>query len=135
MDQQGGYQQKVPVHPQLVHQLQPPVQQPQTVIQQQDNGFQNIDWASKIADVMRNQFGLKPKESTYMYRRPYPEAYDHIAMPHRYRVPDFTKFSGQDNLTMIEHISKFLVQCGEASGNDALKIRLFLLSLSGSAFT
>jgi hypothetical protein len=49
-------------------------------------------------------------------------------------VLDFTKFSGQDNVTTIEHISKFLVQCGEASGNDALKIHLFSLSLSGSAF-
>jgi hypothetical protein len=50
-------------------------------------------------------------------------------------VPDFTKFSKQDNVTTIKHISKFLVQCGEASGNDALKIRLFPSSLSGSAFT
>jgi hypothetical protein len=69
-----------------------------------------------------------------MYQRPYPEAYDQIAMPHRYGVPDFTKFSSQDNETMIEHISNFLVQCGEASSNDALKIRLFPLSLCGSAF-
>jgi hypothetical protein len=50
-------------------------------------------------------------------------------------VPDFTKFSGQDNVTTIEHIGKLLVQYGEASGNDALKIRLFPLSLSRSAFT
>jgi hypothetical protein len=50
-------------------------------------------------------------------------------------VPDFTKFFRQDNVTTIEHISKFLVQCGEASRNDALKICLFPLSLSGSAFT
>jgi hypothetical protein len=49
-------------------------------------------------------------------------------------VPDFSKFSGQHNITTIEHISKFLFQCGEASGNDALKIRLFPLSLSGLAF-
>jgi hypothetical protein len=90
------------------------MQQPQSVIQQLDNGLQNINWASKITDVMKNQFGLKPKEPTYMYRRSYPEAYDQIAMPHRYRVPDFTKFFRQDNVTTIEHISKFLVQCGEA---------------------
>jgi hypothetical protein len=69
-----------------------------------------------------------------MYRRPYPEAYDQVAMPHWYRMPDFTKFSRQDNVMTIEHISRFLVQCGEASGSDALKIRLFPLSLSESAF-
>jgi hypothetical protein len=79
---------------------------------------------------MRNQFGLKPKEPTYMYQRPYPEAYDQIAMPHRYRVSHFTKFSGHDNVRMIEHISKFLIQCGEAYGNDALKIRVVFLIAS-----
>jgi hypothetical protein len=47
MDQQGGYQQQVPIHPQLVHQLQHPAQQPQAVIQQHDNGFQSIDWTAR----------------------------------------------------------------------------------------
>jgi len=44
-----------------------------------------------------------------MYRKPYPEAYDLIAMPHRYRVPDFTKLLGQDRMTTVEHVSKFLI--------------------------
>lgn len=48
---------------------------------------------------------------------------------------DFSKFSGQDNVSTIEHISRFLAQCGEAVGEDALRVRLFPLSLSGSAFT
>ena len=51
-------------------------------------------WADKIAEVMRDQFGIKPKVNTYSYRTPYPPAYDLIQLPHRYKVPDFTKFSG-----------------------------------------
>jgi len=51
-------------------------------------------WADKIAEVMRDQFGIKPKVNTYSYRTPYPPAYDLIPLPHRYKVPDFTKFSG-----------------------------------------
>ena len=35
---------------------------------------------------------------------------------------------------MVEHISYFLIQSGDASAVDALRIRLFRLSLSGSAF-
>ena len=31
-----------------------------------------IDWVSKIAEVMRDQFGLKPKQQNLMYRTPYP---------------------------------------------------------------
>ena len=83
---------------------------------------------------MRNQFGLKAKETAFMYLKNYPEAYDQIALPSRYRVPDFTKFSGQDNMTTVEHISRFLIQCGDVSTVDALRIRLFPLSLSGSVF-
>ena len=35
----------------------------------------------------------------------------------------------------MEHINRFITQCGEAAQNDALKVRLFSMSLSGSAFT
>ena len=37
-------------------------------------------------------------------------------------------------MTTVEHVSHFLIQCGDASAVDALRIRLFPLSLSGSAF-
>ena len=55
---------------------------------------QQIDWASKIAEVMRDQFGLNPKQQNLMYRTPYPAAYDQLPLPHKYKLPDFTKFSG-----------------------------------------
>ena len=35
----------------------------------------------------------------------------------------------------MEHINRFIMQCGETTQNDALKVRLFSMSLSGSAFT
>ena len=39
---------------------------------------QQIDWVSKIAEVMRDQFGLKPKQQNLMYKTPYPAAYDQL---------------------------------------------------------
>jgi len=96
---------------------------------------QQIDWASKIAEVMRDQFGLKPKQQNLMYRTPYPAAYDQLPLPHKYKLPDFTKFSGQGEVSTVEHINRFIIQCGEAAQNNALKVRLFSMSLSGSAFT
>lgn len=36
---------------------------------------------------------------------------------------------------MIEHVGQFLAQCGEAACEEALRVRFFPLSLSGSAFT
>ena len=43
-------------------------------------------------------------------------------------------FSGQDSMCTVEHISRFLIQCGEVVGINALKTQMFLLSLSGSSF-
>jgi len=92
-------------------------------------------WADKIAEVMRDQFGIKPKVNTYSYRTPYPPAYDLIPLPNWYKVPHFTKFSGQDDTSTMEHINRFIIQCGEAANRDELRVRLFSSSLSGSAFT
>nr|AAX92796.1 retrotransposon protein, putative, unclassified [Oryza sativa Japonica Group]ABA93349.1 retrotransposon protein, putative, unclassified [Oryza sativa Japonica Group] len=105
-------------------------------IPQQPQGTpQQRTWADVIADVMREKFGLKPKETGNLYRQPYPEWFERVPLPNRFKVPNFSKFSGQDTTSTYEHISRFLAQCGEASAVDALMVRLFRLSLDGSAFT
>ena len=66
-------------------------------------------WADKIAEVMRDQFGIKPKVNTYYYWTPYPPAYDLIPLPNRYKVPDFTKLSRQDDTSTMEHVNQFII--------------------------
>lgn len=53
------------------------------------------DMVNQIADVIQNEFGLKLKEQRYMYRHLYPEWFDQVAIPPRFRVLDFSKFSGR----------------------------------------
>ena len=53
------------------------VSDPQPVHRQDVDAY----WADKIAEVMRDQFGIKPKVNTYSYRTPYPPAYDLIPLP------------------------------------------------------
>ena len=60
---------------------------------------------------------------------------DRVPLPRQYKVPDSLNFSGQDNMSTVEHIIRFLAQCWEASAEKALKVRLFQLSLTGLAFT
>ena len=81
---------------------------------------QDVDayWVNKITKVIRDQFGIKPKVNTYSYRTLYPPAYDLISLPNRYKVPDFTKFSGQDDTSTMEHVNRFIIQCGEATNRD-----------------
>ncbi len=84
---------------------------------------------------MKEQFGLRPKDAGNLYRQPYPEWFERVPLPNRFKAPEFSKFSGQDSTSTYKHISRFLAQCGEASAVDALRVRLFRLSLSGLAFT
>ena len=44
-------------------------------------------------------------------------------------------FLDRGEVSTVEHINRFIVQCGEAAQHDALKVRLFSMSLSGSVFT
>jgi len=92
-------------------------------------------WANKIAEVMRDLFGIKPKVNTYSYWTLYPLAYDLIPLPNQYKVLDFTKFSGEDDTSTMEHVNRFIIQCGEAANRDELRVHLFSSSLSRSAFT
>jgi hypothetical protein len=97
----------------------------------------NVDlMVQKMADVLQNQFTLKPKMQGQVYTPPFPEWYHRVALPHRGEPPaDFTKLSGQDDTSTVEHIDRYLMQLGEASADEAFRIRYFPLSLIGSAFT
>jgi hypothetical protein len=96
----------------------------------------NIDLLmQRMTDVLQNQFGLKPKNQGHVYTPPFPEWYHRAALPNRVKVPSkFTKFSRQDDTSTVEHIARYLMQLGEASADDAFKIRYFPLSLTGQAF-
>jgi hypothetical protein len=67
----------------------------------------NVDlMVQKMAHVLQNQFGLKPKNQGHVYTPPFPEWYNRVALPHRVKAPaDFTKFCGQDDTSTVEHIA------------------------------
>jgi hypothetical protein len=59
----------------------------------------------KMADLMQNQFGLKPKMQGPAYTPPFPEWYYRVILPPRVKPPtEFTKFSGQDDTSTVKHI-------------------------------
>jgi hypothetical protein len=60
----------------------------------------------KMADVLQNQFGLKPKMQGPSYTPPFPEWYHRVILPPRVKPPtEFTKFSGQDDTSTVKHIA------------------------------
>jgi hypothetical protein len=91
---------------------------------------------NKMAEMMQNQFGLKPKNQIHAYKSPFLEWYNKVGLHSGVKAPsDFTKFSGTDDTSTVEHISRYLIQLGESGTEDAWRIRYFPLSLTGPAFT
>ena len=80
------------------------------------------------------KFGLDVGRSR-LYQRPYVDAFDLIPCPTAWRVPDFVKFSGDDNRSTWEHIGQYIAQLGEVGSSKSLRVRMFLLSLTGMAFS
>jgi hypothetical protein len=97
----------------------------------------NVDLlVQRMTEVLQNQFGLKPKNQGHVYIPLFPEWYHRVALPNRVKVPsEFTKFLGKDDTSTVEHIAWYLMQLGQASADEAFRIRYFPLSLTGPAFT
>ncbi|CAL2271991.1 unnamed protein product [Prunus armeniaca] len=68
------------------------------------------------------------------YTKPYLPEIDRITLPRNYRLPEFILFSGDGQTSSIKHIGRFTAQCGEAD-SDAQRLRLFVHSLTGAAFS
>jgi hypothetical protein len=90
---------------------------------------------NQLATILCESFDIEPKGQGRVYQKQYLDYYNQLPYPRGYRVPEFSMFSREDGKTTLEHVGKFILQCGEASANDVLKLRIFPLSLSSTAFT
>ena len=87
-----------------------------------------------LADMFKEKLGFVAGRSR-LYRRPYVDAFDLIPYPTGWCVPNFVKYSGDDNRSTWEHISQYIAQLGEVSSSKSLCVRIFSLSLTGMAFS
>lgn len=55
-------------------------------------------------------------------------------LPHRWKVPKVTKFSGDTNESTIEHVARYLIEAWEIANNENLRIKYFPSSLTKNAF-
>ena len=92
------------------------------------------NFKDQIANVLR-ELGLEPKGKARAYQKPYLEYVDSTPYPRGFKIPDFVKFTGEDGRSTFEHIGQFLAQISEVGTSDVYKLKLFPLSLSGTAFT
>ncbi|GKV35610.1 hypothetical protein SLEP1_g43856 [Rubroshorea leprosula] len=106
----------------------------------QNNAFQPLGLQAAPPPLDRNQLinlvhetygpALRPLVRPF-YHKSYPDYIDRDnPFPRGFKVPEFTLFSGDMSQSTIEHIGRFTIQCGEALGDDFLKLRLFPSSLT-----
>jgi hypothetical protein len=85
------------------------------------------------AEARLRDMGISPI-SHKINQKPYPSIFNSVAYPTGWCVPDFIKFDGEGSHTTWEHVSQYLAQLGEASSIEALRVRLFSLSLTRTTF-
>jgi hypothetical protein len=88
----------------------------------------------EIAGAFRDKLGVSMVPGGQPYRKPYDSRFDHHPYPQGTRIPEFTKFSGDQGKNTREHIGQFLAQLGELANTEAFHVRLFSLSLTGTTF-
>jgi hypothetical protein len=88
----------------------------------------------EIAGAFRDKLGVSMVPGGQSYRKPYDSRFDHHPYPQGTRIPEFAKFSGDQGKNTHEHIGQFLAQLGELADTEAFRVRLFSLSLTGTAF-
>jgi hypothetical protein len=77
----------------------------------------NTDRAAsgEMSDGIRDQvtqtlreLGFAPRGHVKAYHKPYPEYFDMVPYPRGFRVPNFVKFTGDDNRMTYEHVGQYL---------------------------
>jgi hypothetical protein len=86
-----------------------------------------------LANVVKTKLGVD-LGNTNLYQKSYDPEFDRFPLPRGWRMPDLFKFSGDEDRTTWEHISHYTAQLGEAGVHNALKVCLFSLSLTVTAF-
>ena len=85
--------------------------------------------------MIKKNFGVDVRGKTQSYQKLYPMSFDTVTYPAGFRLPEFVKFNGDDSKSTFEHISQYLAQLGEADSINELKVYLFSLSLTRTAFS
>ena len=141
VNQRVAVEQPVVEPPRVVPQL-PRAQEPRVVMvnrnQNADEVVQHIRRDNIVADnnlaamverIMAQNgvnFGLRRPN----YTSPLSEYILQSELPPRWKVPKFTKFSGDTTESTVEHVARYLMEVGEISNNENLRIKYFPSALT-----
>jgi hypothetical protein len=88
----------------------------------------------EMSELFRDKFGVSVARVGQSYQKPYNHRFDTVPYPQGARIPEFSKFSGENGRSTHEHIGQFLAHLGELADGEAFCVQLFSLSLTGTTF-
>jgi hypothetical protein len=88
----------------------------------------------EMTELFQDKFGVSVAKVGQSYQKPYDHRFDTAPYPQGARIPEFSKFSGENGRSTYEHIGQFLAHLGELANGEAFRVQLFSLSLTGTAF-
>ena len=92
-----------------------------------------IKFKEDPANAIKSKLGVD-MGTTHLYQKPYSTEFDFTLFPASWRIPEFTKFNGDNSRTTWEHVSQYVLQLEEAGFNDALRVRLFSFIFDWNGF-
>ena len=94
------------------------------------------DYYNDLANLVRESFGVDVRSKTRTYQKSYPTLFDSVAyILLVLGCLNLLNSVGEDTRNTFEHISQYLAQLGEAGSINELKMGLFYLSLTRTAFS
>jgi hypothetical protein len=87
-----------------------------------------------MTKLFRDRLRVSVARVGWSYQKPYDHRFDTVPYPQGARIPGFSKLSGENGESTHEHTSQFLAHLGELDNGEAFRVRLFSLSLTGTAF-
>jgi hypothetical protein len=64
---------------------------------------------NQLATILSESFSIEPKGRGCIYQKPYLDYYDQLPYPRGHRVPEFSKFSGEDGKTTLDNVVRLVL--------------------------
>ena len=67
-----------------------------------------LKFKEDLANAIKSKLGVD-MGTTCLYQKSYPAEFDFVSFPAGWRIPEFTKFNGDDSRTTWEHVSQYIL--------------------------
>lgn len=139
--------QEAGIGPSRIESQIPREREPRVVMVNRNQNADNVIWKIRHDDLEANNnlaamverimvqngvnFGLRKTN----YISPLSEYILQAEAPPRTKILKFTKFSRDSTESIVEHVARYLIESGDISNNENLRINFFPSSLTKNAFT